>query len=412
MTPFHLARLSLLRHLFSTMITVVAIALSVACGGVLLRLYETSQARFSTFGSGGDAVVGAKAGGIEILLNSLGGEGKFPDFLPYKLFESLRAEQAITHSDGVVTRPNYIDSVIPIVYFAFYKDYRVLGTDDSFFKRPNPNDTLIFKEGRDFANAGEVVLGSAVAQKEGFKVGDTVTVRPWLGDRLADETVELRVSGILMVTNTQWDRTLFSSVSQAQTVFAAHNEELRGRSIWGPQVLHYFLIYLKPHGMRPLEELINRRTVAQVIDIREQKNHLQELTGLGKSLGLFITAFVLALGALAVCSVLVTRFEGMSAQLAVLRALGYTRKEISRWLLWEGFLLGLAGVVLGAFLDALLFPGLRSLLGTALPPAELVSSSIFESAGIWGMALLATLLAVIAPAIKMNRQDPHNALRE
>jgi putative ABC transport system permease protein len=105
MTPLRLARLSLSRHRFATAITVISIGMSVACGGILLRLHQLSESRFSAMGRGGDAIVGAKAGGIEILLGSLNGEGNFPDFLPYKLFESLRAEQAITHGDGVVTRP-------------------------------------------------------------------------------------------------------------------------------------------------------------------------------------------------------------------------------------------------------------------------------------------------------------------
>src|SRR4051812_11418281 len=95
MTPLRLARLSLTRHLFATAITVAAIGLSVACGGILLRLYLLSESRFEALGRAGDAIVGAKAGGIEILLGSANGEGAYPDYLPYKLFETLRAQQNV-----------------------------------------------------------------------------------------------------------------------------------------------------------------------------------------------------------------------------------------------------------------------------------------------------------------------------
>lgn len=116
MSSLKLAYLSLSRHLFSTVISIIAIALSVACACILLRLYQISESRFSSLGNGGDAIVGAKSGGIEILLNSLNAEGKYPDFLPYSLFQSLRNEQAITHGDGVITKPSYIQSIIPFIY--------------------------------------------------------------------------------------------------------------------------------------------------------------------------------------------------------------------------------------------------------------------------------------------------------
>jgi putative ABC transport system permease protein len=401
MTPLKLARLSLLRHRFATSITVIAIGMSVACGGILLRLYQLSESRFSAMGRGGDAIVGAKAGGIEIILNSLNGEGEFPDFLPYKLFESLRAEQTIKFEDGNSSRPSYIQSIIPFVYFGKYDDYRVVGTDETFYQRQRTGESLSASEGDWFHQSGEVVLGSIVAQNKKVKVGDHIKIRPWIGGENLSSDVELKVSGILSATGTQWDRTLFSSIEQAHQVFAQNPSAISSKSIWGPSVLNYFFIYLNPSGFAPLEALVNRRTVGQVVQVREQKERLKEISGVGKSVGLFVTVFVILLGGLSVCSMLVTRFEGMSLQLAVLRALGYTKKEISRWLMWEGLILGLMGVALGAVVDSIGFPILRSLLGAALPPPELVTSSIFGSAKIWLIAIIATVASVFVPMVRI-----------
>ena len=411
MTPFKLAALSLLRHRFSTLITVIAIGLSVACGGILIRLYQLSESRFSAFGQGGDAIVGAKAGGIEILLGSLNGEGEYPSFLPFKLFQTLRAQQDVKFEDGATDKPNYIKSIIPFVYFAKFDNFRVVGTDETFFNRPGTGDSLKMASGNWIGSLGDVVIGSSVAREKNLKVGDVIKVTPWIGDEIISGSQELKVAGVLETTGTQWDRSLFSTVEQAQQVFSQHVAALSEKSIWGAEVLNYFLIYLQPAGFKPLEALVNRRTVGQVIQVGEQKNRLQELTGVGKSVGLFVTAFVILLGGLSVCSMLVTRFEGMSLQLAVLRALGYTKRELSGWLLWEGLLLGLMGVVLGIIIDFLGFPFLRSLLGSALPPADLVSSSIFNSYLIWIIALLATVLSVLVPMGRMNRQDTHNSLK-
>lgn len=411
MTPLRLACLSLSRHRFATIITVIAIGMSVACGGTLLRLYQLSESRFSAMGRGGDAIVGAKAGGIEILLGSLNGEGDFPDFLPYKLFESLRAEQAVAHGDGVVTKPSYIETITPFVYFAQYDGHRVIGTDESFYRRKRAGESLTLSEGRWFNADSEVVLGAAIAHEKKIKVGDSIKARPWLGGAPLTDEIELKVAGLLLATGTQWDRSVFASVQEAHAVFERNTLRVNRKSIWGPKVLHYFLVDLRSEGFSPFEDLVNKRTVAQVVSVEEQKKRLGEISGVGKRVGLLVTVLVILLGGLSVGSMLMTRFEGMSLQLAVLRALGYTKKELSQWLLWEGFLLGLIGVILGALLDWVGFPILRSALGSALPPAELVKSSVFNSLWIWVAAIVAIIASISIPMLRMSRQDVHNSLK-
>ncbi|MEN0057611.1 MAG: hypothetical protein AAGB31_02155, partial [Bdellovibrio sp.] len=136
MNPLRLAFLNLSRRKVSTVIALISIALAVACSGVLLRLNELAESRFETLARGGDALVGAKSGGLDILLGALNGEGDYPGYLPYKLYESLKAEQTVFFEDGSHSKPSYIRSVIPFLYFARYADLRIVATDFSFVERP------------------------------------------------------------------------------------------------------------------------------------------------------------------------------------------------------------------------------------------------------------------------------------
>lgn len=256
-----------------------------------------------------------------------------------------------------------------------------------------------------------MVIGSLIASKFNLKVGDTLMIKSWVGDRPLDSTFNLKVSGIAKSTGTQWDRTLFSSVTQAQIILEQNKSATSEISIWGSQVLNYFLIDLKPNGFSGLENLINKRTVGQVIKVSDQKEHLRQLTGAGRSVGIFVTAFVIILGGLSVSSMLTTRFEGMSLQFAVLRAIGYTKKQLSLWLILEGMLLAMMGIFLGALMDFFGFPILRNLLGSSLPSPDLIASSVFDSALIWATGFLAVLISVIIPVLKMLKQDAHNALK-
>src|SRR5689334_19056388 len=99
MTSFRLAILSLIRRRTPTFIAFLAISVSVAFSGILLRLYVLSGARFSGLAKAGEAIVGAKSGGVEILLGALNLEGEYPDFIPLKLYASLAARSGVQFED-------------------------------------------------------------------------------------------------------------------------------------------------------------------------------------------------------------------------------------------------------------------------------------------------------------------------
>ncbi len=410
MSSFRLAVLNLVRHRLSTTVALLSIALSVACAGVLLRLYELSGSRFSSLAHGGQVIVGAKAGGLELLLGALNAEGNYPGVIPLVLYQSLKAGSSVQFSDGVQEKTNYLQAVIPLLYFAKYEGFRVIGTDEGFVTRPDSQDSMSFSQGGWADTAGKVVLGAFVAQAKGLKVGDSIVVDRWNGiPEDSRTTISLQVSGIFQPTGTVWDNALFSNLDEARKSF--DTPAFLAHSIWKNAVVNYFLIYVDKEAFPKVENLINRRTVAQAVWVPDEIARLKELTGTGRRLGFLMTVLILVLGGLGVTAMMVTRFEGLSVQLAVLRAIGYGRNSIAGWLIWEGILLGLAASLLGAILDGTTFPCIRDLLGAALPPAQMVRSSLAASAPVWLVAILATVCAVFIPLIRLYGQDIHKSLK-
>lgn len=414
MNAFRLAVLNLVRRPIPSLIALLAISISVAVSGVLFRINSISQERFASLAKGGDALVGAKSGGIEMLLSALNGEGEFPGFLPYRLYETLKAETTVQFEDGAKSKPSYIKSIIPFVYFAKTEGgFRIAGTDESFFSRPRSEDSLQLESGKWSETFGEVVAGAQAAKRLGLRVGDRIEAHIWIsGLKPLEQNVSLTVSGILHGSRTghsAWDRMLFTTVQTAQQAIAS--TDLSRTSIWGPNVLNYFLVYLEPNGFTELANLINKRTVGEAVLVETQRDRLHELTGTGENLGLLVSVLILALGGLSVTSMLITRFEAMTLQLAVLRAIGYSKSVIACWLLWEGFLLGLSACILGILMDWLAFPFVRDLLAKALPPPDVVSSTVFESYPIWITAVTATTASVFVPLYRVYRQDVHFSLR-
>jgi putative ABC transport system permease protein len=411
MSPFKLAYLSLTRKKISSFIALASIAISVATSGVLLRLYLLTSSRFSTIAAGGDAIIGAKAGGIDILLGALNLEGDYPGFLPQKLFESLQAQQKVVFEDGAASEPNFLKSVIPFLYFAKLGPYRVIGTDEHFFTRPRSEDNLRFSSGGIWSKPTSLVIGSALAESRGLKVGSSEKIVLWAGRQpiLNPQPLSFEVSGILQATHTAWDYAAFVPYQFAQSVFSQIN--LGETTIWQNQVLNYFLIYLDPNGRSKLESLINKRTVGQIAWINEEKTHLEKLTGTGQKIGFLITALVMLLGGLSVTAMMTTRFEAMNVQIAVVRAIGYTRSQISFWLFFEGLLLGLSATFIGAILDLVCFPIVKNLLGDSIPNLEWMQSSIWQSSLIWLISIIATIAAIFLPMLRLVNQNIHDQLK-
>ena len=410
MNPFQLAMLDLIRKRIPTVVTIVAIAASVACAGMLLRLYLISEARFSTIVHGPEAIIGAKAGGIDILLGSLNLEGAYPDFIPGQLYHTLTGSERLQFSDGLFFDRSGVRLVVPIVIFGQFKGHRIVGTDERFFGQPHGPDAPRLVEGRWFGPGAEVVIGSLLASKEAIKIGDVLPVTAWVsGTERENPVIPLKVVGIMDAGQSAWSRACFSSIAEAQTVFGiTHVGE---SSTWKTDVLHYMLVYLRPGTFSQVAELINHRSVAIAVSVASATEQLEHLTGTGVRLGLGMMVLILLLAGLSVAAVLATRFEGMRVQTAVLRALGFSRREIGCWLLWEGLLLGVFACIIGGLLDAALFPLIRSLLGGALPAEEIVASHVYQSAPIWCGSVAATVLAVVIPLVQVERQDVHSSLK-
>jgi putative ABC transport system permease protein len=134
-----------------------------------------------------------------------------------------------------------------------------------------------------------------------------------------------------------------------------------------------------------------------------------------------VTYFLLAFAAIALIVGSFVIFNTLSMtvaqrvrELATLRTLGASRKQVFRSVLLEGFLTGLFAAIVGLFLGFLLAKGLDAMfraLGVDLPSAGTVFStrtilvSLLVGVGI-------TMLATISPARRATRVAPIAAVRE
>ena len=415
MTPLRLALLSLARRRTATTIALLAIAFPVAAGGALLRLYRASEQRYSSLDRSFDAVVGAKAGELDLLLGALNGDGEVvPEPITLNLYNTIRANAIAGLSPPNAAQPRFLSSLIPITVFARFHGRRVIASDVSFWQRPAPEPSPVFISGRAPTTTTEVSLSEALAKAEGLHLGDQISVDPWVSrsnsSNAALAKLSLRVVGITKATGAFWDQVLVADLRLATEVLARlPSSELH--SAWKEHITHYLLANCLHGDCATLKDLINQATVAQMIEVKPAVAKLRRLLGQGQRMGLVITTMILTLGALAVAGMMLTRFDAMRGQLAVLRAIGYGRREVALWLLLEGLLLGTTATLCGAALDGASFPWLRHLTQSWAPTAVGLDLPLLSSAPVWAAAIAATLVAACLPLLRLLRQDIHRTLR-
>ena len=182
-------------------------------------------------------------------------------------------------------------------------------------------------------------------------------------------------------------------------------------TIWGPKVLSYFIMSIQKGGEEGLATLINQRTVSQLAFVEKEKGRLQDLTGSNQNLQLLIVSILLILTTLTVLAVFFTRIEARAMELAVLRALGYSRRELTRLLLIEGLWMGAISIVVAAIIELILSPIILSSAGTNLPAPTTANFPPWMILVTGLFALIAVVLASLPPVWKLYRQDIHTTLR-
>jgi putative ABC transport system permease protein len=410
MNPLRLSFLYLRRHLFTTLVTTVALALGIAAITLLLKLELLSHSRFNTLADQATAIVGAKSGGIDLLLGALNFEGGVPGYLPENLYETLKAKKEIQFEDQAKFKDGFsIKHISPLLFFGSYKGFALIGTDESLLTLEPATDSAPRLGQGNFPADGEAMVGSAFLTQENLHLGDSIYVYGEIHDATAHGNIfPLKLVGELKKTGKTWDKGIYTNLKTAQAAIAT----VPGfQSIWNNRVLSYFLLDINPERRNALAALINQRTVAQLAFVDKERKHLDELTGSSQELQLLVVGALLLLSALTVLAVFFTRVEARSAELAVLRAIGYSRWDLGQLLLLEGFWIGAFAIVSAAITELALAPLILQMAGSQLPAATAENWPWWMVFATGALGLIAMAIASLPPLIKLYRQDIHTTLR-
>ena len=260
-------------------------------------------------------------------------------------------------------------------------------------------------DGRWASGPHQIVIDSSSAKQGDFAVGDTI------GASVEGPIKQYRIVGIAK----------FGSVDSLGGATIAIFDTRTAQGLLGKP--GYDLIAVSANPGVPPEKLVGDirpllPSSAQVKTGAEQaKASAKDISEFTNFIQYFLLAFgivALFVGAFVIFNTLSITVAQRTRELATLRTLGATRRQVRRSVLVEGFVIGVLASALGLALGVALAKGLSALMAAMsldLPKA----GTVFEARTVIVSMLLGTivtLVASIAPAMKATRVPPIAAVRE
>lgn len=205
MNSFRLALKSLWHRRVATLLTVLAISLSVALFIGVEKTREATRDAFSGAISRVDLIVGPRTGSLSLLLYSVFHVGAPSHNVSMKAVDYARSLEAV-------------EWVVPFSLGDGYQGFPVVGTTSDFFTKykVRSGESVRFSSGESFDAPDEVVLGSEVVASGRLKLGDLIVLshgHSEHGDGFErHEDHPFKVVGIIGFTGTPIDRSVYVSL--------------------------------------------------------------------------------------------------------------------------------------------------------------------------------------------------------
>ncbi len=268
---------------------------------------------------------------------------------------------------------------------------------------------LSIVEGRAPAAEGEVVLDSRTAEQAGYAVGDTVplltaTATP----RLEAELVGL--SGFPGGGSLNGATLASFATPVAQDLFLQGEDAFS--DVWVTAADGTSQEELAAQASEVLPDDVEAVTGEQAAD--EAASGLLEAVSFLTTFLLIFAGIALVVGAFLIVNTFSILVAQRSRELALLRALGASQRQVTGSVLLEALLLGLLGSTLGLGLGVLLALGIRAVfsrVGLDLAGQGLVFEPRTVVAA-YGVGVVVTLLAALLPALRTARIAPVQAMRD
>ena len=437
---------SLKYRFLNSFLSIMLTAFGVSIALLISQFENHIENRINLDGKGIDIVVGAKGSPLQLILSSVYHIDIPTGNIPYN------------QAKKIMNNPQ-VEKSIPLALGDNWKGFRIIGTTTDYIKHYN----ISLSEGRYWDENFEVVVGSSV----NLNINDEFTgVHGLLEDGSSHEEHEYNVVGILKPSGTVVDRLILTSLNSVLDIHGLnevnnsikknhehkhdhqdHKEDNDHKHHKGehhndhdhehlkedhknedhhknlkddkktkkidelglPEITALLIKTKSPIANINLPRSINRESSLQAANPALEINRLTSIFGLGSKSFAILSLILILIAALNIFSGLASNLENRMGDLAVLRAVGYSKKRVFKIIVLEGILVVLIGLLIGILIGFLLF----SILTYNISPLNTSNASLILNLDFFLIILFvffAGLIAAIFPAYRGSKISIANQL--
>lgn len=394
---------SLYARLLTVSMTVFAISLSLMLYLSVEKLRSSAYTSFTNTISQTDLIVGSRTGSVQLLLYSVFRIGNATNNITWESYEDI-------------IKRDEVDWSVPISLGDSHKEFRVMGTNEDFFKRYKyrGDQSLKIENGKYFSDLYDVVIGSGVAEKLGYNINTPIIVSHGLRSFTEHDDQPFKVSGILAKTGTPVDNTIIVSL---EAIEAIHIDWSSGAKIPGQEtpVEQIRKMDLAPSNITAV--LIGVNSKLQIFQLQRWINEyseealssilpgvaLQELwriVSIVENLLLGISMVVIFTTLIGMAAIIFSSLSERRREMAIWRAMGASPKIVIGLLMLEAFIISSLSVMVSTFLLFILLyilqPWIDSTYGILVTIEMLSLKDIY----IFILFILSAMLVSLIPAIR------------
>ena len=350
----------------STIIFLTIISLSLS---ILLYLsVDTLRlgAKKSFFGNvkSGDLILGSRSGEIQLLLYSLFQIGAPTNNISWESYKEI-------------SKMPEIDWIIPISLGDSHKQFRVMGTNETYFDKFSyrKKKKLEFSSGQQFHDIFDVVIGSDVAKILNYKLEDSIIIAHGISSQSLHDEFPFKIKGILKKTGTSVDRLVLVSLEALEVIHkdwksgtripsikTEKNKNIKHTDLEPKEITAAVLKIKSPINIFKIQREINnfKYEALQAIIPGIALSKLWQIVSTTENIFLLISCFVIITSLIGMVAILYSTLSTRKREISLLRITGASPLNIGFLMLIEAFLIAFMSIIIAVIA--------RYLIGLSLFP--------------------------------------------
>ena len=397
MNIFKLSIKNIFNKPLSSSISLALLVLGVGIISLLLQLNTLIKDQMDNNLRGIDMVVGAKGSPLQLILSSV-----------YHI-DSPTGNISLAEAE-TISNNRMVGSSIKILYGDNYKGFRIVGAEKKFIELYKG----VIKEGKDWDNPYEVLVGSKVYEKLKINLGDELISSHGLRETgQSHDEGTFKVVGLLKPSNSVIDQLIITSPQSVWDIHETHdhdeheneNEHENEHEHDNREITAMLIKFKSPMNIIQFPRQINENTNLQAAVPSYEISRLFKLFGFGIETLSYLAYLIIIVSGFSLFINLFNSMRERKYEMALIRTLGASRFQLSTMIIFESLVLTISGFILGLLFSRFGVMFVSSLMEESINYNLNSLKILNEEYWLLGLSVLIGVVSSLIPAIQVYKMN-------